>query len=638
VTDLAHEDQEGDPSEGGAHEEGEWVLVASVPPSNPQSSMEIVGGRVLAGDEVKKAREANAFLFRLANAHSYGRLVDLYQQFEAARTMKASARRKALEMNRAATTLARVASSYGDELLEPARADFEPDRDEFNALEAAIAKEADQLAFKLLVGLAEVGDGPFGTDGDKVINAPDAIEALRASFPKVGPDTNFRGVVIDALLLAQRMLGHLLNAYSDRIDAASLTIRLLAAEVLEGAPGLAFVRSAPDGKMQMTPEPLNLDSAAVLVHARRMARHLLEVTSLGGQPAEPDIEASEEEQGESERGAGVPGAVGAAGPASIPDNDAVAQEGETGEAAVGEGDTGEAPPPEVEGTAADQVLDLVALAEHATQLTQLERAWSEALDDEKLVLARREMEAKFSSLLAVFQRYVTASDASLSQAGFDTIIPQYPLPDDEVEALTLQPDAERRLRQLRIAQIDALIALLKTLELMRQPSGAEVNLVTGTADTWWEAGSFLLVREQLELLVRLTEEADAARAALLSEPEPDQTRRVFERLMLGGKALMHGDIEAGFMHAALALHARAGLAGDVPPDLIERLAADERLGPQRVVLSRLREALVTIGAGQPVDLGASQVIIPRLLQLVAHICLEAPQSIIDAVGETPSDA
>lgn len=639
MTDVAHEDQEGDASEDGSNEEGEWVLVASVPPSNPQSSMEIVGGRVLAGEEVKKAREANAFLFRLANAHSYGRLVDLYQQFETARTVKASVRRKALEMNRAATALARVASSYGDELLEPARADFEADGDEFNALEAAIAKEADQLAFKLLVGLAELADGPFATDGDKVINAPNAIETLRASMPEVGPGTNFRSVVTSALLLAQRMLGHLLNAYSDRIDAASLTIRLLAAEVLEGAPGLAYVRSTPDGKVQMTPEPLNLDSAAVLAHARRIARHLLEATSLGGPPSEPDIEANEEEAGESDRGGGASGAAGPAVPSSFSDDATATQEtGEAGEATVGEGDTGKTPPPEVEGTAADQVLDLAALAEHATQLTQLERAWSDALDDEQLVLARREMEAKFSSLLTVFRRQVTASDASLSQAGFDTIIPQYPLPDDEVEALTLRPDPERRVRQLRIAQLDALIALLKTLELMREPSGAELNFVTGTAKTWWEAGSFLLVREQLELLVRLTTEADAAQAALLAEPEPDQTRRVFERLTLAGKALMHGDVEAGFTHAALALHARAGLVGDVPLDLIERLAADERLGPQRVLLTRLHEALLTIGAGQPVDLGASQVIIPRLLKLVAHICLEAPQPIIDAVGETPPDA
>lgn len=639
MTDVAHEDQESDASEDGAREEGEWVLVASVPPSNPQSSMEIVGGRVLAGEEVKKAREANAFLFRLANAHSYERLVDLYQRFETARTMKASARRKALEMNRAATALARVASSYGDELLEPARADFEADGDGFNALEAAIAREADQLAFKLLVGIAELADGPFATDGDKVINAPNAIEALRASWPEVGPGTNLRNVVTSALLLAQRMLGHLLNAYSDRIDAASLTIRLLAAEVLEGAPGLAYVRSTPDGKVQMTPEPLNLDSAAVLAHARRMARHLLGVTSLGGQPSEPGTEASEEEAGESDPAGDAPGSAGAAVRPSISGDATTTQEaGETGEATVGEGDTGENPPPEVEGTAADQVLDLAALAEHATQLTQLERAWSDALDDEQLVLARREMEAKFSSLLTVFRRQVTASDASLGQAGFDTIIPQYPLPDDEVEALTLQPDPERRLRQLRIAQVDGLIALLKTLELMREPSGAELNLVTGTAKTWWEAGSFLLVREQLELLVRLTTEADAAQAALLAEPEPDRTRRVFERLTLASRALMHGDIEAGFMHAALALHARAGLVGDVPPDLIGRLAADERLGPQRVLLTRLHEALLTIGAGLPVDLGASQVIMPRLLKLVAHICLEAPQPIIDAVGETPPDA
>ena len=98
-----------------------------------------------------------------------------------------------------------------------------------------------------------------------------------------------------------------------------------------------------------------------------------------------------------------------------------------------------------DGAALGLVLDQVSKDKNIDRAVLVETLEQAILTAAKRAFGmNREMEAKFSSLLTVFRRQVTASDASLSQAGFDTIIPQYPLPDDEVEALTLRPDPERR--------------------------------------------------------------------------------------------------------------------------------------------------------------------------------------------------
>src|SRR5581483_5889440 len=145
-------------------------------------------------------------------------------------------------------------------------------------------------------------------------------------------------------------------------------------------------------------------------------------------------------------------------------------------------------------------------------------------------------------------------------------------------------------------------------------------------------GSFLLLREELDLLTRLTAEADDAEAVLLGGDAQDQSSQVTQHLQLSGRALMHGDVEAGLLHTALALRARASLVGEVPEDLIARLASDTRLGQPRMLLAHLSEALRSLGVGQPVDIGVARIILPRLLKLVAYLCLEAPQFIADAVG------
>jgi hypothetical protein len=62
----------------------QWWLVAQLPSAKPGTKFELEILREVDGDELADARRANALLNRLAQAAPYARLVELFQQVEAA--------------------------------------------------------------------------------------------------------------------------------------------------------------------------------------------------------------------------------------------------------------------------------------------------------------------------------------------------------------------------------------------------------------------------------------------------------------------------------------------------------------------------------------------------------------------------
>lgn len=614
-------------------DEETWWLTAALPPLKPDSKFELEFLREVKGEELEEARAANALLTRLASAAPYARLVELYQDLDQGRRReKASAKRKAADMNRAASALAKVAAAFPEEIVKHGREDFGEESEEVAELEAAVAEECGRATFRLLVEVGRLEQGPFAVDGEDVVNDAEAVTALAEEITEVTPAIDFVASLGSGVFVAQRLIGRQLEIYAERLNAATLSLRRLATEVFDGSPGLVRANlDTSDGKLnlgQMTPEPLALDGALYLQRALRHARALLAASGGTGVKTSPqdvpwadalsDASAMESRLlAEPPAPAGVAVEAAASEPADAP---------------------AQAEPPEPPaGDRADQVLDLRALAAHATELVDsIERVWSDALDPAALAAAQEEMGARFGSLLQSIQRRASASDRSLRAAGLDPTIPAFPLPPEELGRISLEPGTERRLRQLQLAEVEALMLLLAALEAMRAPSAHTIKLDTGEVESWWESGAFALVRARVRLLVRVSEEAAAAEVALIGGEAPATAPAFFDRLRLASDALGAGDVDGALLHAAIALRLRAAQEVDdvdqLPDDLYARLASDDRLAQEGVLLLRLEEAVATLGVRRPLDIGAAVLLAPRVIELVARLCLEMPEVIRDAVG------
>ncbi len=602
---------------------GQWWLVAQLPPSHPDSKTDLEIVREVNHDEERQTRDANALLNRLAAATPYARLVELYDELVEAFARNASPVRRVAAMNKAARVLGKVANELPDDLRRHVADDFGSGTSEERELEQAIAEETQRPPFRLLVAVGELTSGPFAATDDGIVNDEGAITKLATAAPDLQPNVDLIRTLRAGVIVAQRLIGRQLQVYEGRIAAASVYLRRLAAEVADGAPALMRADSfAPDrGETNLgrtTFDPLALDKALYLHRALRHARELLRAT----EPGAADDAADKEEEAAADEGE-----PRTEGEAVVPPEDA-------GGAAGGAAQPDAAPEPP-RGGRDDQVIDLRAVAEHATAFAdELEKAWSGALDDALLAPAQAEMNARHASLLHSIQRRVAAGDRTLRAAGVDPQVPAYPLPATEIARLSLEPDDERRWRQLQLAELDALMLLLEALEAMRSPSAQTIYIDEQRIETWWEAGAFALVRARARLLARVSEQAAIAEAAVLGAPkEPTASEGFFDRLRLAGDALEHADVEAALVHARLALLQRAAAdVNEAPTDLLQRIADDPRLGDEAPLLRLLDEAALKIAGGEALDIGAAVVIAPRALALVGRLCLETPDIIANAVA------
>jgi hypothetical protein len=634
---------------------GKWWLITQLPPSKVGSKGDLEILREVESDELQRTRDANALLTRLASATPYARLVELYQEVELSIGRRSWPKRTAAEMNRAVRALGKVAMALPGELRRHA-ADLGDD--ELAELERAIEEECERAPFRVLVAVGDLESGPFAPVEGGAANDAAAITALAAVVNEVTPAINLVGTLRTGVLVAQRLIGRQLGIYEERLNEASLFLRRLAAEVPDGAPALmrADRLDPSSGKLeigQATFDPLALDKALYLHRALRLTQPLLAATDDAA--VEPTESATDEdasgavadevtaaieaaEVAPTEKVAGVADAL-TTGPTAAADEagaeGGIAEEDETladPEAAAGE------PPP---GAREDQVLDLRALAAHATELTdELEHAWSDALVPEALDAAQEELKARFASLLYSLQRRAAAADRALRSVGIDPQIPAFPMPPEDLARLTFSPDEERQWRQLQMAELESLMALLAAVEAMRAPSAHRVTLATGVTESWWEAGAFALVRARLRLLVRVSEAAAAAESRVMKQEvdEEDSAHDFFDRLRLAGEAFGNGDPEGALVHGLVALRLRVELEGvELPGDLLERLANDGRLGDEAPLLRLLADGAATLGAGRALDVGAAVLVVPRALGLINRICLETPEILLAALQGEETD-
>jgi hypothetical protein len=605
-----------------------WWLVAQVQPLDGVSKVSFDFVRELTVPEADSIRQSNGLLNRLAAAAPYAKLFELFQQFQKAgisSDKKRSAQRLAIDMNRAATALSRVANSFPADLRKDAAADFKEDSTEYQQIELLITEECTRPTFRILASIVHFEERPFQAVADGVAIHPSMFAVMAEILPGISKQVQLADVMYRGVIVAQRLIGRILKIYEPKIQSTGLLLRQLAAEIPDGLPILmrADVLGkdvATQGTGPMSPEPLALDCAVRLHRAIRLTDELLKKTQNFGAPktTSPGQSAPQSDA------TGIPQAQ----PTGAPDTESTqASNGTTGDFQENPDNTS---------------LDLRALAAHATNLaTTLEKAWSDALSPEVLKGAHEELEARTTSLLASIQRQIEMSDNIARKAGIDTRLGAYPVSTEEIKSLSFEPTLNQELRQAHLAAIDALVLLLEALNAMRAPSAKRISFPSGVEESWWEAGAFAMLRARARLLVQVAEQARLAAQAIAGENKGDHNSpaKVFNSLFLARESLSYGDALSAVLHARLAIMERAVLIDPaLPADLLRRLSSDARLADEAPVLLLMQETSDRIHRGLIPGVAVPLVIAQRSIQLAQKICLEQPVFIQEACKQAPKEA
>jgi hypothetical protein len=643
---------------------GNWALVAQLPPESGQPNPTLLHVRSLDAAEFTEVEAANTMLRGFTGGSLYQRLHQAYrlviQHAEQARTR--AARRPQPPLQR---EVARIDGAIGatlvaaDTLLDSLVSDIAREYGQESQRAATMRQAVDQARDSLAVAvsgplleltstettLVEMRDlsGDRGSSDDEdggESSEPMWEPVLRESgvtalVNSVGPiatpltEAPVRIVLLlqELVLSCQRLFARHLLLQEDRIAAASLRLRRLAAEILDGAPILMLTHGDP-AQPQMMIRELALGEIHMLQRALRQARRLL------APPVTPPTTPP----------TASPEGRAATSPSTSEIKEEPADHPPTAEGASSGGG-------EAESTTTASAVDLLAVVEHASRLTlTAEHAWSAALDPAALGEANQELLDQWANLIAVIQRQAELSSRALEAAGLDASVDQFPPDLPQLLALDLDVDPERRRRQLQIAQFYALDQLLTALQGLQHPSRAALDLRTGQAtQTWWDSGAFAFVRARAEHLARVTlalldaEHAAIAaatsEAANLSEQErpPAQPPPWWAHLQLGAEALRRGDIEATLLHAHVALTARFA---DVPSigEAVAALFGDEAEGEAaKTLVAKLEETIQRLATGAGVDLGATVPLAHALLPLIQRLLLPIPMTPTPPFGAATAD-
>jgi hypothetical protein len=607
-----------------------------------------VTGRVLDPGEFAEVVAANALLRHLTGGSAYQqfhmalRLLGQHAQrarTRAARVPQPSVQREVARIGRAIGITLTAADALLDSMVNELVADYGEQSQQATMMREAVEEAKGRLPVALLgpllaltksesslVEMQALSSNGSHTEGEPRAESgesrwePVLLEPVAASLiAAIGPAATSLAeaplMVVPLLqqlaLACERLFARHLLLREDRITAASLRLRGLAAEVLDGAPVLTSTSGDPP---QIRFTALALSEVGVLQRALRKARRML--SPPGTQATSPST-------------ASPGGPATATGP-TPEDNQEAADQPPTAEGAA-------ASAPEAEGTSTAAAVDLVAVVDHVTRLTgSAERAWSAALDPEALGEANRELLDQWHSLMAVIRRQAELSSRALEAAGLDATVDQYPPGVPQLLRLDLDPDPERRRRQLQLAQFHALDQLLTGLQGLQHPSRAALDLRTGqVTETWWDSGAFALVRAQARHLGRVTlallnAEQGAITATADATTAPEQAERQAEppswlaHLQLGAEALRRGDAEAALLHAYLSLTARFADAESLTDAVAASFGEAAEGEAAKAIVAKLEEAIGRLAGGTDVDLGVTVPLAHALLPLVEGLLLSAP--------------
>jgi len=573
----------------------EWSLGSWVDVDGERS---LTLGRLVSDDELEEWQAAAQFLRTLASGSTYPRALEAIQQLNAQVQRLAEqpeTERSPVDLDALQPAFAQVArlivsaaEAVGSEIDN-----FPISHEEAAAARSAIGQHASTEALRNYKDIADTDEPvPVGLVADA-----NGVRLVRGDTGEDAIALLHRAAFSIQLMHAER-----LAALEESVRDASTKLRLATAEVLDGAPLL--IRHKPLGEGlpalgAVTFDDLALPRIAPLQRLIERARRALAARPEDGQAgrAVPEEAAQGRPTGE------APEPDGAETPAEQPDGPPVIDEGMT---------------------------DLRSLiAQLTTTGTELEHAWSSALDAVLTDQALEATRAQWGSLLGALHRQAEVDAKHASDAGLDSLL-SGELLQASPAAIELDPQPEQAWKQAEVASAYALKSLIEASRALISHPIEQWTVSEGqleTVRTLWESGAFAQVKAAGEFLADVHEERTAAeRRASGGDVEARDGSEAFATAMghvgRARQAYDRGDPEAAVVHLNAFFKALATTQIDA-----DRLTA---ASPASQVVSRGAER---IGRGEPFALSTATLCAVAGFAAAAQLLLPP-----EALQERPSPA
>jgi len=349
---------------------------------------------------------------------------------------------------------------------------------------------------------------------------PEALALAGITLPR-------QALRLDKLLVAltnelEPLAAQLLVAHESLLTAAAARFMSLAAEAVYGAPTLVPtpVReklAAGGAGLKLTPIPVH--EVPVIMRALQVAQHLLHPAD-EGHDSSPTAATSDAQTSRA--------------PLADPSSDH--------ETAAGRD---EDEPAEMS-TPRPLPADVYGLLHQASQLAgSIEEQWSAALKEAETWSA--DLFSQWSSVTHALRDSITIHTERLRQAGIEPVV-TFPVDARFAEEIEIEPGPEQEARQLCVAQLYAVTALLDAMQALKQPTAVRFDSHSGVSHSWWESGAFALVRARANVAIKVNRELDArSRGVEIVE------RPWIEEIATAGSCLSNGLPEAALIYLERAL-------------------------------------------------------------------------------------
>jgi hypothetical protein len=162
----------------------QWWLAAQVRPVAPGQTLAIDVIRQIDATELVEIKNANDLLTGLASASPYAKLFEIATKLnEAARPSSKSVKRRVIEMNKAARSLASAAKKFPNEVRQQVERDFEEKSEQLQLFEQAVLEECSSSAYRILVAVGDVTAGPFQEYDQHVAIDPTTMAHIQNIHP-----------------------------------------------------------------------------------------------------------------------------------------------------------------------------------------------------------------------------------------------------------------------------------------------------------------------------------------------------------------------------------------------------------------------------------------------------------------------
>ncbi len=288
------------------------------------------------------------------------------------------------------------------------------------------------------------------------------------------------------------------------------------------------------------------------------------------------------------------------------------------------------------------------ILEHLVQMTaSLERVWSDALENDAAISARKEAKEVWTSFTVQLVKRMDRIQRHDEKLRLSVLLETFPLDDPALQRLSLEPPEPRqRYHQLQIAVLYALEDLGTALNALDHPSNvtATFDPVHGTkVESWWEAGAFALIRRRARALARILrtqeqclKEVIEALGETFELPNESLTQTLpwFDALTTAGDLVNQGHCEAALPQLLRSIrlflaHAADVGANQLPIPLAPTLLKLRETESMALSVQLLETASERIGRGSSVELGATVTLARELYRRIQFLAIQplAPESL-----------